>query len=182
MTDSNPTGRPQTMWLAGYIQQYKEEILADWETSIRALPVTRELSRLALRDHLPALLTRIAEMAATIDDPQYVSIPPQPAIAHANAMDAVPELSHEEEPEAGLPERGDSPLRRVEHPRVLDRVLDSILAEHKGPEVRERGTRRKEGNCHSLIQEDANAMPSRWPSARRRGLRAPSAPGPRRRE
>lgn len=51
------------MWLAEFIRAQKDQILADWVTAMRALPIARDLPRPALLDHLPALLDHIAGMA-----------------------------------------------------------------------------------------------------------------------
>ncbi len=55
----------------------------------------------------------------------------QSAIAHAHAMDGVHQLGDQKKAKARLSEAGDAPLRRVQDPRVFDRVLDGVLVRHK---------------------------------------------------
>ncbi len=47
--------------LAEFIERHRDQILAEWEASVRALPTAAQLDRRALRDHIPVLLDRIAE-------------------------------------------------------------------------------------------------------------------------
>ena len=57
-----PGGSPPhvAVLAAEALRARRDEILAAWEAAVRGLPGTRELSRAALRDHIPALLDRVA--------------------------------------------------------------------------------------------------------------------------
>jgi PAS domain S-box-containing protein len=48
--------------MADFIRQRREDILQAWEGAVRGLPAARELTRPALRDHLPQMLERIARL------------------------------------------------------------------------------------------------------------------------
>jgi signal transduction histidine kinase len=81
--NDDPNPRPsKTLWLSDFIRARKPEILADWVSAVRALPIARELPHPVLLDHLPALLDRIADMADA-DDGDRPSVPADASAAHA---------------------------------------------------------------------------------------------------
>ncbi len=55
--------------LAALLRMHRESILVPWEAEARALPGAATLERLALSDHLPGLLERIADRVDAIDRP-----------------------------------------------------------------------------------------------------------------
>lgn len=82
MEDDPHRRASKTLWLSEFIRAHKGEILADWMTAIRALPIARDLAHPVLLDHLPELLERIAEMADA-DDGERPSLPVDASTAHA---------------------------------------------------------------------------------------------------
>ncbi|MFL5347632.1 MAG: ATP-binding protein [Hyalangium sp.] len=50
--------------LAEFLRSHRDAILEHWEAEVRQLPVAQSLPRTVLRDHLPQLLDRIAELTA----------------------------------------------------------------------------------------------------------------------
>jgi PAS domain S-box-containing protein len=60
--------------LGDFLQQRHEEILALWEQALRALPAARPLSSSTLRDHIPLLLERVAEIVRTVHEPGSVAL------------------------------------------------------------------------------------------------------------
>ncbi|MDO9018472.1 MAG: sensor histidine kinase [Deltaproteobacteria bacterium] len=82
MEDDPQHRASKTLWLSDFIRAHKGEILTDWMTAIRALPIARDLAHPVLLDHLPDLLERIAEMADA-DDGERPSLPVDASTAHA---------------------------------------------------------------------------------------------------
>jgi signal transduction histidine kinase len=82
MEDDPQHRASKTLWLSDFIRAHKGEILTDWMTAIRTLPIARDLAHPVLLDHLPDLLERIAEMADA-DDGERPSLPVDASTAHA---------------------------------------------------------------------------------------------------
>src|SRR5689334_302132 len=70
--------------LCDLIEGRRLEILARWEAAVRRLRPARALSELALRDHLPQLLERIAQVVRTVHEGGSASLGSFPE-AHALA-------------------------------------------------------------------------------------------------
>lgn len=73
MADDDRRGSERVSWLSRLLIEHRDEILRDWVSAIRQLPVANDLARPVLLDDLPHLLDRIAEMAARSD-----AAPPEP--------------------------------------------------------------------------------------------------------
>jgi PAS domain S-box-containing protein len=69
--------------LAAFIRGHAEEILREWERMVRQLPVARDIDRLVLRDHIPDLLERIAEMSDDLVQGHKPRFPTDLAELHA---------------------------------------------------------------------------------------------------
>ena len=83
MSSDRPPPVPRVMWLADFIRAHKDAILADWTAAVRTIPVARELPRLLLLDHIPALLDHIADLSEADDGVSRPSVPVAPSHAHA---------------------------------------------------------------------------------------------------
>lgn len=83
MSSDRPTPDAPVMWLAEFIRTHKDAILADWTAAVRTIPVARELPRLLLLDHIPALLDHIADLSEADDGVSRPSVPVAPSHAHA---------------------------------------------------------------------------------------------------
>ncbi|MDQ3036650.1 MAG: PAS domain-containing protein [Myxococcota bacterium] len=65
--DTRPRRDPRQ--LAAFVRSKRGEIVAEWERVVRAMPVARSLDRVALVDHVPQLLARIADLIERVGDP-----------------------------------------------------------------------------------------------------------------
>jgi PAS domain S-box-containing protein len=75
--DDNPVERPaeqQRGGLGEFLREHHEDILARWELAVRALPEAQPLPAPALRDHVPLLLEKIAEILHAGDEPRPVTL------------------------------------------------------------------------------------------------------------
>ena len=63
MVTRTTRGGPQAPHLTEFIRQNRDRILARWQSAVRALPAAKHLDQLALLDHIPDLLERIADNA-----------------------------------------------------------------------------------------------------------------------
>lgn len=83
MNPAEPSRSSRPVWLADFIRQNQDAILADWVTAIHALPIARDLPRPTLLDHLPKLLEHIATTAEQDDGTGRPSMPAPASTAHA---------------------------------------------------------------------------------------------------
>lgn len=60
-TTRNNEPEPARSGLSTFLRQHQDEIIADWTQRMRALSPARELSDAAIADHLPQILSRIAQ-------------------------------------------------------------------------------------------------------------------------
>jgi len=67
------SGPPQSH-LSDFLRHRQGEIVADWTGRVRSLSPTLELSDAAIIDHLPAILARIADVVASFQRAQSVSL------------------------------------------------------------------------------------------------------------
>lgn len=75
--------------LAAFIRTRAADILAAWERAVRELPVARDLARPALVDHIPALISQIAELSDDLAAGTPLQLPA--ALADAHAVDRLGE-------------------------------------------------------------------------------------------
>jgi signal transduction histidine kinase len=54
--------------LVAFLRASKDDVLREWETQVRSLPAASDLSRPALRDHMPELVERLADAIAQGDE------------------------------------------------------------------------------------------------------------------
>src|SRR3954469_21541793 len=74
--------RPVT--LSEFLRENQSDIIGDWTQRMRSISPARELSDAAIVDHLPAILTRIAQLV----QPQQTAIPASLArLPEDNAVD-----------------------------------------------------------------------------------------------
>jgi len=72
-----------TLSLGEFIRDRQQEILAEWISEVRTLPIARALDRPALIDHVPDVLDRIAAMADCLSRGETPEPPKQEADRHA---------------------------------------------------------------------------------------------------
>jgi PAS domain S-box-containing protein len=77
--------------LADFLRTHRDAILEEWEAEVRLLPAAQQLSRAALRDHLPMLLDTIA---AVMSGPRQEEVGP--------ALGSVPDVHALERQEEGF--------------------------------------------------------------------------------
>jgi PAS domain S-box-containing protein len=97
--------RREALRFCEFLRRNLDAIVARWEQAIRGWPAGRELSSLALRDHIPALLERIAQVVGTVHEGGSVSLGDLPE------MHALDRLGHGFDLRAAAAEL--SVLRRV---------------------------------------------------------------------
>ena len=73
------TARP----LGEFIRERRDDILEEWLTAVRAMPVARDLDRPTLVDHIPELLERIAQIADALGSGNSPDLPADLAESHA---------------------------------------------------------------------------------------------------
>jgi PAS domain S-box-containing protein len=88
---TRPSGQ-QANRLCDYIDDHREELLARWEHEVRALPEATPLSSSALRDHVPDLLAKIAEIVRTVHEPGPVRYGDLPDLHALDRLEAGFEL------------------------------------------------------------------------------------------
>jgi PAS domain S-box-containing protein len=128
----------QPLQLSDFLQQDQDEILRFWERALRSAAEPQPLSQAALRDHVPELLSRIADVVRTGDDSRPA---PLGDLADQHALDRLAtgfdlrEVAGELallrdvalqlwEPHAA----GRDAAAVVEEIRHLDRAVDDVMA------------------------------------------------------
>jgi PAS domain S-box-containing protein len=127
----------ETLPLSDFLRGHREEILAEWERSIREAPAARQLSSPALRDHVPALLERIGEIVRETDGPRDVSLEDLPDLHALDRLESGFDL-HAATSELAVLRgvtlalwaphaAGRDPTAVVREVRSFDETLDEIL-------------------------------------------------------
>ncbi|QSQ26334.1 PAS domain S-box protein [Pyxidicoccus parkwayensis] len=162
---ANPGGETTNAGLRLYdfIQERREEVLAEWERRIRAHPVARQLEGPVLRDHIPGLLDRIAH--AVRGGPTHVHeslgvLPDVHAlerlVAGHDLHTAARELGDLRDTLLMLWEREAAGAINLQELRRLDQAIDSILATVQA-QLTER-LRRGEARLQAIIDHAPTAI------------------------
>jgi PAS domain S-box-containing protein len=80
---STDTEKPRSSPLADFLREHQEQLLVDWEQALCARVPEQPLERALLRDHLPGLLLRLADVAEQAQNPQAMLLPQLLSDAHA---------------------------------------------------------------------------------------------------
>jgi PAS domain S-box-containing protein len=132
MSTSNPVQK-----LSRFIRERHASILNDWEGAVRTLPVARKLNGPALLDHIPDLLSRIAEMADELAAGKRPTLPKHNAHEHAldrlgegfDLREVVAEYGTLRECILRLWERDPQAPGGLPELRLLDDAIDRAVAE-----------------------------------------------------
>src|SRR5438093_12876571 len=65
---------PASSRLSDFLRRRQDEIIADWAQRMRTLSPARELSQAAIVDHLPRILTRIADIVESAHTGSSISL------------------------------------------------------------------------------------------------------------
>ena len=100
-----------------FLQAHRAEILAEWESEVRKLPVAKSLSQEALLDHVPRLLKQISRIADELSSGGTAKVTEGDAERHASAR---------------LDEGFDLPQVVEEFAALRSCILRKWSAEHRG--------------------------------------------------
>src|SRR5512134_1522739 len=119
------------MPLGDFLAARREEIVAEWEERVRSLPGGGELSRPALRDHVPELLERIAAFVSGTGEDAGSALEGLPDLHAVARLErgyelaaAAAELSILRDVVLDRWERAVGPVASVAELRRLDRAID----------------------------------------------------------
>jgi hypothetical protein len=125
---------PKPPHLYDLLQDRRSAILQRWEQAIRALASARDLPEAALQDHVPELLSRIAEIGAAVHTGE-AALGPLPGLHALDRLDrgfelqeVVTELSMLRRCVLDLMEEESGPTLTLEEIRRLDLIFDEAIA------------------------------------------------------
>lgn len=121
--------------LYDFIRERLHVILAEWERRARHFPVAERLQGVALRDHVPQILERIACVLQALDTGGHESLQELPDRHALERLDegydlrtATEELSALRDTILGLWEQEVSSILPVREVRELDRAIDEVIS------------------------------------------------------